>query len=132
MPHDKWCCRLVYSLAVFCIAGPAIGAGASFDGEYTGKRVLTKGPADACVAEENVSVIIENAALALAYRGWPAAGGYIAYATGFDPRPDGTFDIGHDDLPGSVVKIHGRVAGGVLNADVNDPPCEHHWEVKKK
>jgi hypothetical protein len=51
------------SLAFLGIARPAIGAGDSFDGEYTGKPVLTKGSAATCPAEENVSVTVRGEVL---------------------------------------------------------------------
>ena len=55
-----WVC----SLALLAIAEPAMGgAGDLFDGVYTGKRVLTKGPAGSCQAEESVSVTIHDGVL---------------------------------------------------------------------
>jgi hypothetical protein len=38
------------------IAVPVARADASFDGNYTGKRILKSGPVDDCPAGENVSV----------------------------------------------------------------------------
>ena len=114
------------SLALLAIAGPAVAAGGSLDGVYTGKRVLTKGPAGTCPAEENVSVTIHGGMLAF------TDSALQNYAIGFDPRPDGTFTDTHVDIGGDVVDIQGRITEGVLNADVTNPPCEHHWRLKKK
>jgi hypothetical protein len=54
------------------------------------------------------------------------------YAIGFDPHPDGTFTETHVDVGGDIVEIQGRINGGILNADVTNPPCEHHWRLEKK
>ena len=54
------------------------------------------------------------------------------YAIGFDPQPDGTFTDTHVDVWGGVVDIRGRVADGALDADVTNPPCEHHWRLERK
>ena len=115
-------CRLAFLAA----AGPAVAAGGSFDGVYTGKRVLTKGPAGSCPAEESVSVTIHGDVLAF------TNSALQNYAIGFDPQPDGTFTDTHVDIGGDVVDIRGRVADGVLDADVTNPPCEHHWRLEKK
>jgi hypothetical protein len=114
------------SLAFLAIAGPVVAAGDSFDGVYTGKRVLTKGPPGQCPAEESVSVTINDGALTF------TNSALQNYAIGFDPHPDGTFTETHVDIGGDIVEIHGRITGGVLNADVTNPPCEHHWRLEKR
>jgi len=108
------------------MAGPALAAGDSFDGVYTGKRVLTKGPPDACPAEDSVSVIIHDGVLTF------TNSALQKFAIGFDPQPDGTFTDTYVDAGGDIVEIRGRIAGNVLNADVTNPPCEHHWRLEKK
>jgi hypothetical protein len=30
------------------------------------------------------------------------------------------------------VRIRGRVIGDVIEADVTNPPCEHHWRVTRE
>jgi hypothetical protein len=30
------------------------------------------------------------------------------------------------------VSMQGRITGDVLDADVSNPPCEHHWHLKKR
>jgi hypothetical protein len=112
-------------LAFLAVAGPAVAAGDSFDGVYTGKRVLTKGPGQ-CPAEESVSVTIHDGVLTF------TNSALQNYAIGFDPHPDGTFTETHVDAGGDIVEIQGRITGGVLNADVTNPPCEHHWRLEKK
>jgi hypothetical protein len=112
----RWIIRLeMCSLAFLAIAGPVVAAGDSFDGVYTGKRVLTKGPPGQCPAEESVSVTIEDHVLTF------TNSALKNFAIGFDPHPDGT-----------TVEIQGRITGAVLNADVTNPPCEHHWRLGKK
>jgi hypothetical protein len=54
------------------------------------------------------------------------------YSMGFDPRPDRTFANAHVDVGGDIVTIRGRIAAGVLDADVTNPPCEHHWRLEKQ
>jgi hypothetical protein len=113
-------------LALLAIAAPAAEAGSSFDGVYTGKRTLTKGPSQNCPAEESVSVTIHGDVLTFTnsqLQNYPIA---------FDPRPDGTFTVIHADIGGDIVDIRGRITGRVLNADVSNPPCEHHWRLERK
>jgi hypothetical protein len=54
------------------------------------------------------------------------------YAIGFDPHPDGTFTETHVDIGGDIVEIQRRILGGVLSADVTNPPWVHHWRLEKK
>jgi hypothetical protein len=117
---------VVCSLACLALAGPVALADGPYDGDYVGKRVLTKGPADQCPGEEDVSVTIHGNVLTF------TNSALKNYAIGFDARPDGTFDIEHVDLDGGTSDIQGRIVGGVLDADVNNPPCEHRWSLKKK
>jgi hypothetical protein len=30
------------------------------------------------------------------------------------------------------VHLVGRIIGDVIEADVNNPPCEYHWHLKKQ
>ena len=117
-----WIC----GLALLAIAEPTAGAADPFDGVYTGKRTLTKGPAGNCPGEEGVSVTISGEVLTFTnsqLQNYPLA---------FDPHPDGTFIQQHVELGGTVVDIRGRITGRVLDADVTNPPCEHHWRVERK
>jgi hypothetical protein len=107
----------VCSEAVIGIAAPVVRAGASYDGEYTRKRVLTKGPADDCPADENVSVTINGDVLTF------INSQLQNYAIGFYPKADGTFTITHVDADGNSSEIKGRVDGGVIAADVDTPPA---------
>jgi hypothetical protein len=111
---------------VISISTPVAPADASYDGQYTGKRMLTDGPADSCPAEENVSVIIQGDVLSF------TDSALMNYGLPFNPEPDGTFTVDHVDESGVLMEIQGRVVGGVLDADVNDPPCEYHWSLEKK
>jgi hypothetical protein len=111
------CCAL--SLAV---AGPTMGAD-TFDGVYTGRRVLTKGSTQQCVPSENVSVTIQGEALTF------TDSALRKFAIGFNPHPDGSFGLISTAISGGSVLIRGRVVAGVLDADVTNGPCEHHWHL---
>jgi hypothetical protein len=50
----------------------------------------------------------------------------------FYPRQDGAFGSTYTDEGGDVVRIRGRIVGDVIDADVDNPPCEHHWHLKKQ
>jgi len=119
-------CRAVLVALCLGVAAVALAAGNSFDGEYVGNRVLTKGPTPQCPAEETVSVTIHDGVLTF------TNSALHNYAMAFDLEPDGTFTETHVDVGGDVVDIRGRISGGVLEADVDNPPCEHHWRLKKK
>jgi hypothetical protein len=54
------------------------------------------------------------------------------YTIGFYPDPDGSFHEIHTDEGGTSVDIRGRIIGDVIEADVINPPCEHHWHLKKE
>jgi hypothetical protein len=101
------------------VTGPALGAD-TFDGVYTGKGVLKKGD-PAYPPGEAISVTIHGEALTFSDSN---------FVTGYEPHPDGSFrdvSVGVD-----VVLLHGRGVGNVLDADVTDGPCEHHWHLSKK
>jgi hypothetical protein len=109
----------------FADAGPALGAENAFDGVYSGKRVLTKGSGPACPTEEDVSVSIHGETLKF------TNSALHDFVMGFEPHPDGSFrDISADAGGGSVL-IQGRIVGNVLEADVTNGPCEHHWHLTK-
>jgi hypothetical protein len=117
-------------LSVICgmiglaIAGSALGAENTFDGVYTGKRVLTKGTGPTCPSEENVSATIQGDVLTF------TNSALQNFAMGFNPYSDGSFHETY--FGGDVVDIRGRIVGDVLDADVSNPPCEHHWHLKKE
>jgi hypothetical protein len=54
----------------------------------------------------------------------------------FYPSHDESFGETYTAEGGDTVNIHGRVIGDVLEAEVTnygtDPPCEHHWHLKKQ
>jgi hypothetical protein len=104
-------------------AGPTLGAD-TFDGAYTGKRVLTKGSSPSCPTEDDVSVTIHGGALTFTHSA------LRNFSIGFDPHPDGSFRM-MSVIGGGAVLIRGRVVGGVLDADVTNGPCEHHWHLTK-
>jgi hypothetical protein len=106
------------------VVGPTRGSD-TFDGTYTGTRVLTKGEGDRCPAKDDVSVTIHGEALKF------TNSQLRNFAIGFDPRPDGTFGEIHTDMGGTSVLIRGRIVGGILDADVTGPVCEHHWHLTK-
>jgi len=113
---------------VICLAaGPALGAepGHKYDGVYTGKRSLTKGAASpTCPVEDDVSVTIHGETLTFTNNV------LTKFTIYFDPRQDGSFDQ-ITDQGGIAARIKGRITGDVIEADVNNRPCEHHWSLKK-
>jgi hypothetical protein len=104
-------------------AGPTLGAD-TFDGAYTGKRVLTKGSSPQCVPSDDVSVTIQSGALTF------TNSALRDFSIGFDPHQDGSFRL-MSVIGGDAVFIRGRVVGDVLDADVTNGPCEHHWHLTK-
>ena len=123
--------RLMLSLifGMIClVAGPALSAEPEhkYDGVYTGKRSLTKGTASTtCPAEDEVSVTITGETLTF------TNSALKKYTMPFDPGPDGSFGQTHIDEGGGVVHYHGRIIGDVMDANVENPPCEYHWHLKK-
>jgi len=113
---------------VICVvAGLALAAEHTFDGTYTGKRVLTKGSASpACPAEEDVSVTVHGETLSFTHSA------LRKFVIGFDPHPDGLFHEIYSDEGGATVNIVGHITGDVLEADVTNPPCEQHWHLKRQ
>jgi hypothetical protein len=120
---------MMCGLVCLAIAAPVLGAGDTLDGDYTGKRVLTKGQGGPrCPAEDDVSVTIRGGALTI------TDSTLRNFSLGFDPRPDGSFGEIYSDAGGATVSIRGRIVGGVLDADVTNSSsrCEHHWHLTKK
>jgi hypothetical protein len=121
--------RLAAALGL-CLAAagiPALAAEHAFDGVYSGKRVLTKGTASAtCPAEDDVSVTIHGETLTF------TNSALKNFTQPFYPRPDGSFGETYTDAGGAVVHYHGHVAGDVMDVDVENPPCEYRWHLKKE
>jgi hypothetical protein len=106
---------------------PALAAEHAFDGVYSGKRVLTKGTASAtCPAEDDVSVTIHGETLTF------TNSALKNFTQPFYPRPDGSFGQTYTDAGGAVVHYRGRVVGDVMDVDVENPPCEYRWHLKKE
>jgi hypothetical protein len=106
---------------------PALGAEHKFDGDYSGKRVLTKGSVGPdCPAEDNVSANIHGIAMTF------TNSTLKKFVIGFFVRPDGSFNQIHTDVDGTTVHVVGRIIGDIIEADVDNPPCEHHWHLKKQ
>jgi hypothetical protein len=116
------------ALGMIClVAGSALGAEHTFDGVYTGKRSLTKGSAGpTCPAQDDVSVTIHGETLTF------TNSALKKFGMAFYPRQDGSFGSTYTDEGGAVVSIRGRIAGDVIDADVHNPPCEHHWHLNKQ
>jgi len=119
------CLAAALALCLAVAGSPALGAEHTYDGDYSGKRTLTKGSGPLCrPAEDDVSVSIHSEALTF------TNGALKKFVIGFFPRQDGSFDqIGTED--GKTVHILGRITGDVMEVDVNNPPCEYHWHLKK-
>jgi hypothetical protein len=99
------------------VVGAALGAENTFDGVYTGKRVLAKdtgGPG--CPAAEEVSVIIQGKMLSF------TNSELKNFVVAFNPHQDGSFlEIYVDPFDDDTVTVEGRIAGGFLDADVLIP-----------
>jgi hypothetical protein len=134
MSEEMSCSRLLVAALGLCLAVvgiPAPAAEHTFDGVYTGKRTLVKGLAGpSCPAEDNVSVTIHGGTMTF------TNSALKQFAVSFYPRKDGSFGEIYQGEGGTTVNINGRVIGDVIEADVtnyaSDPPCEHHWNLKKE
>jgi hypothetical protein len=115
----------ICGLIGLAVAGSAWGAD-TYDGTYTGTRLLTKGPDQTCPGKEDVSVTIHGETLTF------TNGSLRNEGIMFDPRPDGSFGEISAGTGGSVVLIRGHMVGDVIEADVTNGPCEHHWHLKKQ
>ena len=111
------------------VAGPALSAEPEhkYDGVYTGKRSLTKGKTSTtCPAEDDVSVTIHGETLTF------TNSSLKNYTMPFDPGSDGSFGQTHTDEGGGIVHYHGRIIGDAMEANVENPDCEHNWHLKKQ
>jgi hypothetical protein len=115
--------------------GPSIGADNTFDGAYTGQRVLTNGLTSACPTEEEVSATIKGDVLTF------TNSRLHNFSIGFAIDPDGSFKLINagvgslvydEDGGGSTVTIQGHIKGNVIDADVVNGPCTHHWHLTKQ
>ena len=87
-------------LCLAVVGTPVLSAEHTFNGDYSGKRVLTKGPAGLeCPAEDDVSVTIHGATLTF------TNSALKKFATSFYPSPDGSF--GETYQGGDTVNIRG-------------------------
>ena len=125
-PEPRRPLSILCGLICLAVAGPAWGAGNTFDGVYTGKRVLTKGQSPQCPPEGAVSVTVHGDTLTFTNSTLQNAG------MGFDPDPDGAFSEAYTDIGGADVNVQGRITGDTLEADVSNGPCEHHWHLTKE
>jgi hypothetical protein len=116
----------ICALIGLSVAEPALSAENAFDGAYSGKRVLTRGSSSACQSEEDVSVTIHDGALTF------TDSAFRNFSIGFDPKQDGSFGEISTGMGGAAVVIEGRIVGSVLDADVTNGSCEHHWHLTKK
>lgn len=87
--------------------------------------MLTKGPAESCPANENVSVTIHGDVLTF------TNAAVRNYAMGFAPQPDGNFTNSHVEIGGDIVSIRGRIEGGVLDANVTHPRASIPGSLKR-
>ena len=122
--------RCLASALGLCLAvagSPVLGAEHTFDGDYSEKRVLTKGSAGRnCPAEDNVSVTIHGEMLSFTNRALKK------FTQPFYPGPDGSFGQTYTDVGGRAVHYHGRIVGDIIDANAENPPCEYHWHLKKR
>ena len=86
---------------------------------------LTKGSGPKCSVEEDVSVTIHDQTLTFTDLN------FRIVVLDFYPRQDGSFGLVYVDAGRATVNIRGHVIGDIIEADVNSPPCEYHWHLKK-
>lgn len=116
---------MMCGIALLGLATPAVALAGSFDGTYTGKRVLRKGDKTLCPTQEDVSVTIKDGTLTF------TNSALKSFAIAISPEPDGSFDD-VSEVGGAVVAIRGRMVGNALDADVTNGPCQHHWHLEKQ
>ena len=54
------------------------------------------------------------------------------FRIGFYPSQDGSFGEVSVGEGRDAVQIHGRVVGDIIDADVTNRFCKHHWHLKKE
>jgi len=120
----------VLGLCLGIAGSPALGAEHTFDGVYSGKRVLTNGAASStCPAEGKVSITIHGETLTFTDRV------VKQFTEPFYPGRDGSFGETYTSVGGDTVDYHGRIVGDIIDVDVSNyaiAPCEYHWHLKKK
>jgi hypothetical protein len=83
-----------------------------------------------CPAEGDVSVTIHGETMSF------TDSALKKFAISFYPGQDGSFGEIYQGEGGDTVNIRSRVIGNDIEADVTDyatdPPCEHHWHLKKE
>jgi hypothetical protein len=116
-----------YGLVWLAVAGSAMGEN-TFDGVYTGNRVLTSGSTAVCMAADNVSVTISGHKFSF------SDSLVQDFTIAFDASPDGSFAETYQDIGGGTVTIKGRVTGDIMEADVSDDStaCVHHWHLTRQ
>jgi hypothetical protein len=124
MHHRGLMISVLCGLLVLAVAEPA--AADALDGNYTGRRALKNGSDPACPTEDDdVSVTIRGAVLTF------TNSELHNFVIGFAPHQDGSFSETYADVGGGSVLIQGRIVGSVLDADVTNGPCQHHWHLTK-
>jgi hypothetical protein len=118
---------VICGMICLAVAGSALHAENTFDGVYTGQRVLTKGSSPPCLVKEDVSVTISDGALSF------TNSALQNFGMGFDPAPDGSFSEMYNDVGGGDVVFRGHITGDTIEADVTNyaTACEYHWHLKK-
>src|SRR5215469_9384079 len=99
----------IYGMICLVAGIPALGAEHTFDGVYSGKRVLTKGSAGpTCPAEEDVSATVHGETLTF------TNSVLKKFTMPFYPGSDGSFGEIHTGEGGDV-HYHGRIIGDVID-----------------
>ena len=122
-PERRLVVSVLCGVISLTVVGSAFGYEKTFDGVYTGKRSLTKGPTPLCPVEEDVSVTIHGDTLTF------TNSALKKFTIGFNPDPEGSFGSMYTDIGGRTVFIQGHITGDVIEADVTNAPCEHHWRL---
>src|SRR5215831_14455668 len=97
------CRASAFGLCLAVAGSPALGAEHTFDGDYSGKRVLTKGSAGTlCPAEDDVSVTIHGETLSF------SNSAARNFGVAFYPRQDGSFHQTYIGEGGAAVEVIDR------------------------
>ena len=120
------CLATALRLCIAAAAIPALGAEHTFDGVYSGEKSADRRLGSYCPAEDDVSVIIYGEMLSF------TDSALRKFRVGFYPGQDGSFgeiSVGEGD---NAVQIRGRLVGDIIDADVTNGACKHHWHLKKE
>jgi hypothetical protein len=132
---SKLVCQLLLCgvCAISCnVVSTALAGGSSFDGSYSGEKVVTLGSQPVCGSNDALSITVADGAFEYSY---------LAVLSKMTIAQDGTFKDkevkGGGRSGGQTLITTGTISKSVLQADFNvsdvrGPVCSYHWSLKKK